>query len=58
MKNVKLEITIPGFHNSLFTIYGAGLAFFRAMLHALCPMPYASRFTLHASLLSPPGGIS
>jgi hypothetical protein len=49
MKNEKLEITIPGFHYSLLTTHSVGLAFFRAMLHALCTMFYHSRFTIHDS---------
>jgi hypothetical protein len=45
MINVELKITISGFYNSLFTICGAGLTFFRAMFYDL-------RFTIYEIDLS------
>lgn len=58
MKNEKLKITIRDIHYSLSTIHGEGLASFRSMLHAPCPVHHDSRFTIRDSRLSPPGGLS
>jgi hypothetical protein len=56
MKNAKLEMTIPGFHYSLFTIHGVGLSAFRPMPHAPCPIRYDLRFTIYDLRLFPAGG--